>query len=389
MSGNDTAQSFLRGAAEDSGRVYQAGRDQKVIENHYNFHIEKEEHPRRRASEGEESAGVDRRGFIQRFGGLASTLVAGGVSRRGSMVRIDPGLIASLGRMRSDLVSSERSLGPTQALPIARHQLETLELMRRETTEKSIGEDILRLEAAWMDLLGWLWQSSGNMRQAGRCAERSIALAIAGRDDILAGYFCSRRSQIAVDCGDARTALGLAERSIRDIGNAGAMRAFGYQQSAMALSLLGEERECLENFAMAQNDLDGDEPPSGDPLSISADFMTGANLDMHKGLALVNLGHLSPGVDAIVESLQAWDDGFNHEKGLHLANLAYGYSLAGDCRTAHSCAKEAFSNALTTGSGRTLRVLSSVAYELLKRDRWNQEFESFALRLQGVHGGLE
>ncbi|MEV4969843.1 hypothetical protein [Streptomyces scopuliridis] len=384
MTRDDIATLSMQGEVDGAGRIYQAGRDQKIIENYYNLHIEKEDHPQRRAAEDGESAGLDRRSFIQRFGGLASALAANGVSRRGSMVRIDPDLIKSLGKLRSDLVSSERSLGPTQALPVARNQLEMLEIMRRETTEKSIGQDILRLEAAWMDLLGWLWQSCGNVRQAGKCAERSIALAIAARDDILAGYFCARRSQIAMDYSDAHTALGLAERAINDIGNSGTMRAFGYQQSALALSLFGEEKKCLENFDMARQNIDSNEPLPGDPLSISVDFMTATNLNMHVGLALVNLGRLSPGVGKMIESLQVWNDGFNHEKGLHLANLAHGYSLIGDCRTSHSYAKEAFSNALVTGSGRTLQVLSLVAYELLERDRWNQEFELFALRLQNV-----
>ncbi|MEU6762646.1 hypothetical protein ABZ916_08970 [Streptomyces sp. NPDC046853] len=367
----------MRAQASDEGRVYQAGRDQYVTENHFHFAAP----GTGPADDPPGGGGTDRRGFIQRVGGLAGVLMTDGVSRSGSQVRVDPGLIGSLAMLRRNLVTSERSMGPAQVLPLARQQISVLSLMRRDTSDRALGRDILKLQATWMDFLGWLWQSSGDFETAGTYAEKSATLAMAAGDQVLAGYFHARRSQMATDDFDAHVGLGLAEQSVGGDRPPSRMRAFGHQQCAHAWALLGDERRALAALDTAQHMIHEPEAPR-DPLGVSAGFMTDNYLRAQRAVILLRVGRLAQATDEMRSSLDAWDTGFNHEMGLHQANLAHAYALAGDTTTSFEYAEAALRNALETGSGRTLHVLAAVVRELYDKVRWSAEFESFARRVE-------
>ncbi|MEU1015904.1 hypothetical protein [Streptomyces sp. NPDC005898] len=369
----------FHGEADGGGRVYQSGRDQHVTENH--FHLPAP--PPTPATGGMGmGADTDRRGFIQRVGGLAGALITDGVSRSGSQIRIDPALIESLATLRRSLVASERSLGPAQVLPLAEQQVAVLTSMRKQTGDRALGRDILKLQAAWMDFLGWLWQSRGDHETAGSYAEKSAMLATAAGDPELAGYFHARRSQLATDGFDAHVGLGLAEHSVAGDPRPGRLQAFGHQQRAQAWALLGDAREALNALDMAQEMIHGPMEDRRDPLGVSASFMTDNYLRAQRAMILFRVGSLEPATEEMRSCLEVWDTGFHHEKGLFQAHLAHAYVLAGDCETSLAYGREALGNALETGSGRTLRALGAVVVELYDKVRWSAEFEAFARRVE-------
>ncbi|MFG1995277.1 hypothetical protein ACGFJ7_35410 [Actinoplanes sp. NPDC048988] len=145
------------------------------------------------------------------------------------------------------LTESANRLGWTAVQPLVRRNLEAFDRLRRSGRET---RGLLAFaEARWAEFMSWA-SDNGGADEGDNWLNRAHVKAIDANDQALKGYMLMRRSQKALDNGDARRAVDLSRKALREEDLPPKVRALCLARLAEGLALSGHE-ESLEVLSSA------------------------------------------------------------------------------------------------------------------------------------------
>jgi len=112
--------------------------------------------------------------------------------------------------MKRVLADNDNLFGPARVINAVHQQIEIMQHLRQSWR----GEDrrrLLRVQTQYVDLLGWLYQDSGDFQNSRRWIDQSLEWAHLARDSQSTAYVLARRSHLAVNLGNPADAIDAAE----------------------------------------------------------------------------------------------------------------------------------------------------------------------------------
>ena len=227
-----------------------------------------------------------------------------------------------------------------------------------KTARSADRNGCLRLAARCAELVGWLLQDSGRLREAREWTDRALDLAESADAGELAPYILMRRSAIAADLARPDDSLLLAERGLRGAGDS-PDRALALREVAAARALMGDEmgfREAVEQaFAHADD--------AGRTVAL-APYCTMSYLRSEAGASALVLGKPSLAVSYLEPAGRDWPSGQQRDLALCLARLALAHARAGQLEPAEETVLRAGRAATAASSRRFDATLNRVLQTL-------------------------
>ncbi|SCG40423.1 helix-turn-helix domain-containing protein [Micromonospora halophytica] len=221
------------------------------------------------------------------------------------------------------------------------------------------GRDRLRLlvtEARWTEFLSWIESNSNSPARADPLLERAYTLATEAQDQHLAAYILMRKSQQALDDGDATRAVGLARRARQLDLLPPRTSALCLIREAEGHATTGDSDACRQNIDLAFHLASA---PSGtvDHLSghCTVDYVRACEARCRQ-----LLGDVPAATQAYEEVLADWPPDGRLDEGLWRADLAVAYLDEGELERAAAEGLSALRVAQATSSARTVRAVGRI-----------------------------
>ncbi|MFI7011690.1 hypothetical protein [Streptomyces sp. NPDC050145] len=268
-----------------------------------------------------------------------------------------------LGYLKSVFVQhaqAEPLVGPRFLVPAVQSQVPLIEQLCADAGGPARSE-VLRVGLRYAEFLGWLYQDSGDSREAMLWTNRALDYAYELDDPTLLAYVMHRRANIATEAGRAGYAHGLINGALNFSGRIPSqIEAVALRARANAHAALGNEVETARALDQARA-MASREPDDDDGL---APYVSVAYIDMEAANCAIALNRPEGAVKTLEESLTRWPAHQQRDRGLCLARLATAYAQAEDLEGAVNAATQAVSIAQATGSARILAELTRLQTHL-------------------------
>lgn len=300
----------------------------------------------------------------------------------GAMLAPEVNPVSHFAQMKRVLMDNDNMFGPSQVIATVEQQISTMQALRQNWR----GEDARRLisvQTQFADLLGWLYQDSGQHDNARYWIDRSQEWAHMAREPHSAAFMLVRRSQLAADVFSsqpdsdyagsfaadavdaAEAALGMSDGSHRVGAIASTFAAHGH-------ALRGDGTASARAFDQARDLLDratADEP-SDYGLFLSPEYIS-----VYEGHSLAALGEYASAAAAFQTALAGTPDSYRRDRGTYLAWQALAYAGGRDIDNAVAAGTHALRIAHETKSSRILSELVKLDRELASFDNSPQVSE--------------
>lgn len=229
----------------------------------------------------------------------------------------------------------------------------------------SVGKDryeSLQLAARCAELVGWLHQDAGLIREAQEWTVHALDLAEAGEAQPLLAYILMRRSAIAAELGRPDEALLLGERALRQA-TSGTERALAFREIAAAHALKGDAsalRRSVDDALGSVNDGAGTPPRLAPYCSVPY-------IQSEAGAAALAIGDPVLAVDYLEAAAAGWPAGQPRDRAVCLARLALAKAGSGELDRAEAIAVDASKAVVGCGSSRFRRTLREALDALRER----------------------
>lgn len=260
------------------------------------------------------------------------------------------------------LVKTDNLLGPRCALAGVLGQIAIIEALLHSTRNRT-RIDIVQLAAQYAESAAWLHEDVGDLIRARYWTGRAMEWAHEAGDPLMLAWVLFRRSQQATAAHDAGQAIGLARAARRDVDQLPApMRAAILQQEAQGHALDGDELTCQrlldEAHAWAATD------DAGDARRGHGSFCTASYLEIQRAKCWQIADKPERATLLYEGALSELPAVYQRDRAAALAGLAKAYAAAAEPERAATVAVRALRSAQSTGSTRTLRVITAVGHEL-------------------------
>jgi transcriptional regulator with XRE-family HTH domain len=157
---------------------------------------------------------------------------------------VDPETPAQLEALLNEYVRIDNRLGPAHLVSLMDVHLHHISELVSVASD-SIRPDLLTVRARYAEFAGWLQQDAGNLVAAKYWTTRALDWARAANNPVVTSYILMRLSNQGSESGDTRSALGLANASLRYREQlSGPTRALAHRQQARAYALAQDEVAC-------------------------------------------------------------------------------------------------------------------------------------------------
>lgn len=256
-----------------------------------------------------------------------------------------------------DYAALDNALGPRPVVKMISQHAHFLEEQASEATDGQQWAAIMRMATRYAEFAGWLYQDSGDSICAAQWTEKALGWAHACGDRALVAYILMRRSNQAVEAGDARLGVGMAEAALSSQGAASVrVMALGLRQRAAGLALVGDGKGAMDAYQAARECLASD--PEWNPLT---GYCTSPYLDAEAAVCNLRLRQPEAAVELLTSAMQTWPDGYARDRAYYQSHLVMALVRAGLYDDALGVAEPAAQAGRRFGSQRTLTQLRSVA----------------------------
>lgn len=274
-------------------------------------------------------------------------------------VRVDPLLVGHWAALLRVLASADNALGVHGMHDVVRREAALIEHHRRASGGR-LREQLSAVAARWFEFGSWVADNMRNTRLASVWLQDAGARAQEVGDEILSAYVLMRRSQRAVESGDATKAIALAEPVVRDTSLPQRLRALAAVRLAQAQAREGDGRTTHSTLGKAYRLLDHAGASDG-PDATLTNHCTVSYVRAYEGVCRLSLGEPEAATRCLRLTLAGWPPMQRLDEGLFRANLALALERAGQPEEAMAEAAVAYALATETGSGRTHAVLDGLA----------------------------
>lgn len=301
----------------------------------------------------------DRRRFMRGVGAGFVTSAAGGVGATSPSTPMAAYPIEHFQQVRKALADSDNLFGPNMVIPTAREQINTMQELRQSRRGGELRR-LLRVQAEFADLLGWLHQDKGEHHAAQFWLDRALEWSYSSGDQESAVFILARKSQLAGDMKDGAETVGLAEAALSMAGPRSRIAAIATTYAAHGYALQSEAANSNRAYERAREllaDADSDETPWGQ-------FFDDAYIGVQQAQSWTVLGEYRAAAEQYRSAIAALPTGFRRDQGVYLAREALAYANAHDAEKAADIGLNALTIGVDTGSRRVLDELVQVGNEL-------------------------
>ncbi|MEY9904346.1 tetratricopeptide (TPR) repeat protein [Catenulispora sp. MAP12-49] len=281
--------------------------------------------------------------------------------------RLTPETLSYLRKHLQDQYVADNLLGPRVMLPGIIDHFETIEALRRDANGDVLIE-LLRLAAGYAEFAGWLCHDAGDLDGAASWCGKSLEMAQAGGDDVMAAFTMMRRAAGAISARDGAFAARLAAavqrystpETIRVRAIAALTEAHGHALAANA----GEADRALDLAAGLVEQ--SDQVYEGDP-TVARYCAIPLYESISKAKCHLELGRAPEAIESFKDVLDTLPPDYHRDRGQYLARLTQSYVLGEQPEAACAAAEESLAIALETGSSRTLGDLRRTVPTMVSR----------------------
>jgi transcriptional regulator with XRE-family HTH domain/tetratricopeptide (TPR) repeat protein len=279
----------------------------------------------------------------------------------GATVAPDGNPVERFERMRRLLIDSDNLLGPEQAIPNVKRQIQAIQSLRRGRS----GADqraLLRLQSKFAEFAGWLHQDHGDHDEAQYWTNRALEWSHGTGDPDLTVFILARGAQLAGDAGDPMRVLDLAEAAENMARPHSRLAVVAATFAGHGYALQGDLDGTRRAYDHARELLANVDP---DDQSMSA-WRDASYIDVHEYRSLTLVGNYEAAAGGFESAISALPADFRRDRGVYLARAGLAYAGAGEAERAADMAREALAIGLETRSGRILTELAALNNALSK-----------------------
>ncbi|MGI8451812.1 MAG: helix-turn-helix domain-containing protein [Streptosporangiaceae bacterium] len=325
---------------------------------------------------------VPRRAFVLGGIGAAASAISGApIAGNPSAARLVANLRSAAGSpferfeaMRKVLMDCDNLFGPLQAMRLVHDQLDIMARLRQDTRGADYRR-LLNVEVQFADLLAWLYQDSGNHRDAQYWLGRALDWSHIAGDQGTIAFILARKSQLAGQISDAAEAVDVADAAIRQVPSHNLSAVIATTYAAHGHALRRDKTSCLRSYDRARELLTGVED---DPADWYGKFLNTAYIEAQRAHSLSVIGEYRTAAQAFQAALNAMPDSYYRDRGVYLTRKALAHAGAADAgenadeavAEAANAGLEALAIGAETRSGRILTGLSRLDRKL---SRWERQ----------------
>lgn len=273
-------------------------------------------------------------------------------------------------------VQADAILGPEAAIGGVREQLRILETLLPLAPD-GLRQSLLRLDARYSELAGWLAQDSGDLKSAAKWSVKALDLAAELGDIHLMSYIWMRRSNIATDAAQPQESLNLARVALReDARLTPTLKALGLRQLANAYAIAGNAPGCARAIDDALATIETQDRRASTNLG---QYCTSAYLRSEGAACWMKLGDPQRAIALLHDTVDAWPAGQDRDRSLAMARLARAHLLAGDLEGACREGRRAIQIRQSVASARAARELRKLRTQLQARSSHPETSELLSL----------
>ncbi len=292
----------------------------------------------------------------------APTLASASALRAaGATAAPDVNPVEHLERMRRVLIDSDNLLGPAQAIPTVKQQIELIQGLRQGRR----GADqraLLRLQSKFAEFAGWLHQDHGDYEGAEYWTNRALEWSQGALDPDLTVFILARGSQLAGDMADPMRVLDLADAAENMARPHSRLAVVAATFAGHGYALQGDLDGTRRAYDHARTLLTNVDP---DDQSMSA-WRNASYIDVHEYRSLTLVGDYEAAAEGFESAINALPADFRRDRGVYLARAGRAYAGAGEAERAADMGREALTIGLETRSGRILTELAELNDALSK-----------------------
>ncbi len=280
--------------------------------------------------------------------------------------RVDLATVGHLEALLAHYRSLDHVVGPRRLLVPVHATLDLVDDLGKDA-QAPARQALLSLSAQYEQLTGWLWTDGGNQAKAQRAYDQAFDRATEAGNQALAGYVLACKSEQTRYAGHTDTAVELAQAAQRGEWRlTPVVRARAADWEARAQALDGKRDECkrkLDEAAELLTESAGN-GRAEEPPWIS--HFVEAQLAVHRGICLTDLGEASPAIEVFEHALAALPADRIRDRAYYLACSAQAHLGNDDPEQAAAVAQEGAQIAIAIGSSRSLEKLRGLHAELSK-----------------------
>ena len=322
---------------------------------------------------------VPRRLFLQGAGAAAFAAAAPrGAAAAGSP---EPETAARFAIARQVLRDSDNLFGPRQVIAPATRQARAVHQAARQA--RGAGQRaLLGVDAQFADLIGWLYQDSGDHQAARYWLDRALEWSHLAGDEGSVAFILARKSQLAADMGDPAEAVAVAEAAMRLARPRTRVAAAAAAYAGHGYALSGDRAASERLYGQARSVL-GQARDDDTPWAFFCDH---AYVSVQQAHSLAVLGEHAAAAGGFRAAISGLRPAYHRDRGVYVAREAAAYAGAGELEHAAGLGMEALAIGTDTLSARIFSELAALDHTLGARPapaaagRFRAAFASSMLR---------
>ncbi|MGH3928385.1 MAG: hypothetical protein ACRDTF_00230, partial [Pseudonocardiaceae bacterium] len=259
--------------------------------------------------------------------------------------------------MKKVLADSDNLFGPARVINAVHQQIEIMQHLR-QSWRGADRQRLLQVQTQYADLLGWLYQDSGDFSAARHWVDRSLEWSHLARDSQTTAFILARQSHLAADLGNPADAIDAAEAARATARPNTPTAALAATFAGQGYALWGDAESASRSYDQARELLLSGEADHENAYGLCFNGFNEGYLDVYRARSLTTLGHFRPAAEVFQTAIEGLPEGYWRDRGVYLAWQARTYAGGREAEQAADLGLQALAVACETGSARIIRELA-------------------------------
>lgn len=264
-------------------------------------------------------------------------------------------------QMKRVLMDSDNLFGPSRVITTVQQQISIMDKLR-DSWRGSDHRQLVSVQTQFADLLGWLYQDSGDYRNARHWIHRSLEWAHIAQEPSTAAFTLARRSQLAADMGQATDAVDAAEAALSMVTDQDCPRIAGIAATfaAHGHALRGDASASARAYDHAREYL----TRLHQDMSAYGLFFDQSYLDVYEGHSMAALQRPTSAAAIFENAIANLPADYRRDQAVYRTWQALAHAGNDDVEQAATLGFTALSIASETNSARALNELAQLDHKL-------------------------
>ncbi|MGH3927516.1 MAG: hypothetical protein ACRDTT_32420, partial [Pseudonocardiaceae bacterium] len=210
--------------------------------------------------------------------------------------------------MKKVLADSDNLFGPARVINAVHQQIEIMQHLR-QSWRGADRQRLLQVQTQYADLLGWLYQDSGDFSAARHWVDRSLEWSHLARDSQTTAFILARQSHLAADLGNPADAIDAAEAARATARPNTPTAALAATFAGQGYALWGDAESASRSYDQARELLLRGEADHENAYGLCFNGFNEGYLDVYRARSLTTLGHFRPAAEVFQTAIEGLPEG--------------------------------------------------------------------------------